>query len=95
VALTYVGRYALFTSVGIAGQEVHHDEEVPKRMDPGSCAAAPQGPRQGMETYRTGQPLEVPPPAELDRNENDATDAATARKFTQQTDTILGLILDP
>ena len=37
----------------------------------------------------------VPLPAELDRNENDATDAATARKFTQQTDTILGLILDP
>ena len=37
--------------------QVHHDEEVANRIDPGSCAAACEGTGEALTGDRTGQPL--------------------------------------
>jgi hypothetical protein len=37
--------------------QVHHDEEVANRIDPGSCAAACEGIGEALTGDRTGQPL--------------------------------------
>ena len=60
-ALTYARRYALFTLVGIAGED---DLDAPDLMTPQSPEAGPQRPKQGGNSHLNGVhhgPVQSPP----------------------------------
>ena len=70
--------------------QVHHDEEVANRIDPGSCAAACEGNGEALTGDRTGQPLsrestlipgaDVVPLTEGNTDGRDNASAQTARR---------------
>jgi len=65
--------------------QVHHDEEVANRIDPGSCAAACEGIGEALTGDRAGQPLsaKVPscraPTRSLTEGNTDVRDIASAQ----------------
>ena len=65
--------------------QVHHDEEVTNRVDPGSCAAACEGIGEALTGDRTGQPLsrestDVVPVTEGNTDVRDIASAQTVRR---------------
>ena len=65
--------------------QVHHDEEVTNRIDPGSCAAACEGIGEALTGDRTGQPLsrestDLVPVTEGNTDVRDIASAQTVRR---------------